>query len=352
MLRGLLAHGLDARGIAARQHFSRGVEVPGELPVEVVDVPRPSPVVSRLRRLVRPRGELAWGEFAARVREAASEADVVHLVEIDTAWCARDSPGPRVFQIEYLVRRDRDLGPVWRRQFGEVAEFAVAESLAVRAHRFLVANSPLVADEIRLRKRDSALVEHVPLALVPEAYPAAALDGPPAAGIIGTAGWPTTAASMRRLAFRVWPLVRRRCPEARLLIAGRGTDLLRDVRDVPGVEVLGEVPSSAAFLRGLRLLLFPLERGSGTKVKVLEAMACGVPVVTTPAGAEGIVGTPGVVVRSGDDELAAAAVGILRDDAERKDRGAAARAAFGAHHTPVSATRPLVDFYRQVLARS
>jgi glycosyltransferase involved in cell wall biosynthesis len=116
----------------------------------------------------------------------------------------------------------------------------------------------------------------------------------------------------------------------------------------PGVELLGEVSSAPEFLRRLSLLLFPLDRGSGMKVKVLEAIASGLPVVTTPTGAEGIEAGDGVVVGESDDELAAAAASLLTDEEERKQRGAAARAAFERRYTPRAATAPLVELYRRM----
>jgi glycosyltransferase involved in cell wall biosynthesis len=188
-----------------------------------------------------------------------------------------------------------------------------------------------------------------PLSLDPLLYAQAPLDGL-TAGIIGTAAWPPTAAAIRELVGHTWPLVRARVPEARLLIAGRGTDRL-GLPAADGVEVLGEVESAAELLGRLSVLLFPLQRGSGMKVKVLEAIASGVPVVTTPSGAEGIEAGSGVVVLAGAEELAAATAELLRDPALRRERGAAARAAFGERYAPEPATAPLVELYRRMAGR-
>jgi polysaccharide biosynthesis protein PslH len=115
-----------------------------------------------------------------------------------------------------------------------------------------------------------------------------------------------------------------------------------------GVELLGEVDSGREFLRRLSVLLFPLPRGSGMKVKVLEAMASGVPVVTTAAGAEGIEPNEGVVAAEADAELAAAAIRLLAHADERLERGVAARAAFERFYSPEPATRPLLDLYARM----
>jgi glycosyltransferase involved in cell wall biosynthesis len=112
--------------------------------------------------------------------------------------------------------------------------------------------------------------------------------------------------------------------------------------------MVGEVASAGEFLRSLSLLLFPLRRGSGMKVKVLEAIATGVPVVTTPAGAEGIRPNDGVVVAEDDVSLGLVAADILRDEDERRRRGEAARTTFLSHYTPKVATEPLAELYRRM----
>lgn len=348
MVRGLRTHGIDVRVLAARQWFAIPGNPPADVDVQVVDVrPESSSLRSRLERLRRPMGDIARSEFGRLVQEEARDADVVQLEEVDTAWCSAGIQTASVLRLHYFVRWDRSFGAPWAREFRQVLEFELAERAAIHRHHYLIASSPRVAAEMR-RRKPKAEVTLVPGCLDPDDYPPAPLDGPPVAGLIGMADWPPTRDAVTRLLRDVWPEVRRRVPEARLVIAGRGTEKLAGQAG-EGVDVVGEVDSAVDFLRSLSLLLYPIQRGSGIKVKTLEALAVGLPVVTTPLGAEGIEAGDGMVVAESEESLVAAAAEILGDPGERRQRGLAARSAFEQRYAPGPATEPLAALYRRMI---
>jgi glycosyltransferase involved in cell wall biosynthesis len=111
---------------------------------------------------------------------------------------------------------------------------------------------------------------------------------------VGSFGHRPNVMAARFLVKEVWPNLARRRPQAQLLLAGRGSDLWfqRWQSDHPGkaerVQALGFVPDIGPLFRESRLFLAPLAEGGGIKIKILEAMARGIPVVTTPIGCEGI----------------------------------------------------------------
>lgn len=88
---------------------------------------------------------------------------------------------------------------------------------------------------------------------------------------------------------RIWPGLRDSLSGAELSIVGAnpGPSVLA-LRTLPGVRVTGMVPDVRPYYHGALAAIVPLRTGAGTRLKILEAMAAGVPVVSTPLGAEGL----------------------------------------------------------------
>ena len=115
----------------------------------------------------------------------------------------------------------------------------------------------------------------------------------------------------------IWPLIRAEIPEARWLIAGRNPppSISALQNSAAGVEVLANVPSMMPHLASSTLMVVPLLSGAGTRLKILESMASGLPVVSTTLGAEGLGLQPGEHALIADDpeSFARSCIAILRD---------------------------------------
>ncbi len=86
----------------------------------------------------------------------------------------------------------------------------------------------------------------------------------------------------------VLPLVRRQIPDIHFYVVGKGSDQILSDIDNPGITTTGKVPSVLPYLCYADVALVPLRWESGTRFKILEAGACGIPVVSTTLGAEGL----------------------------------------------------------------
>jgi polysaccharide biosynthesis protein PslH len=92
----------------------------------------------------------------------------------------------------------------------------------------------------------------------------------------------------------LWPSLRAQFPEWRLTVVGSNpAPAVLALRDEPGVEVTGAVDDVRPYYREAVAAIVPLRSGGGTRLKILEAMAAGTPVVSTPLGAEGLMVSPG-----------------------------------------------------------
>lgn len=120
----------------------------------------------------------------------------------------------------------------------------------------------------------------------------------------------------QRLCGEVFPLIRKRYPEARLRITGKheGIDISGMIH-TPGVEFTGYMDDIRPMLASAQALVAPLHYGGGTRLKILEAMALGTPVVTTSMGAEGLDVTDDINILLGEtsNELAAQTIRVLAD---------------------------------------
>lgn len=116
----------------------------------------------------------------------------------------------------------------------------------------------------------------------------------------GLMSYPANVDAMEHFAGQVWPLVRRGEPGARLLIVGRNpVPQVLKLNGVEGIEVKGNVPEIGAYIREASVIIAPLRIGSGTRIKIIEALAQGKPVVSTSLGCMGLE------VRHGENILVA-----------------------------------------------
>src|SRR5439155_18512255 len=105
-------------------------------------------------------------------------------------------------------------------------------------------------------------------------------SGGPVLLYVGAMSWRPNAQAAIFLAKEVLPVVRRTIAEARLRIVGRDPPAeLLALRGLPGVEVTGGVPDVVPYFAEAQMLAVPLESGGGTRLKILEAFAAGLPVV-------------------------------------------------------------------------
>lgn len=134
----------------------------------------------------------------------------------------------------------------------------------------------------------------------------------------------------------IWPLVRRERPGARFVIVGpRPAERVRALDGKDGIEVRGRIPDVRDALAEAAVAVAPLRIARGIQNKVLEAMAFGLPAVSTTAAFEGIEARPGrdLIIADDASRFAASVVALFGDPALRARIGESARRAVVASHS-------------------
>lgn len=106
----------------------------------------------------------------------------------------------------------------------------------------------------------------------------------------------------------VWPQLASRGLQFKIIGRGRIAPQLKALCEHSHVELIGEVPSTLPYYQESAIAIVPLLSGSGTRLKILEAMALGTPIVSTTLGAEGIDCTPAEISLADTPEAFAAAI--------------------------------------------
>jgi len=136
-------------------------------------------------------------------------------------------------------------------------------------------------------------------------------------GYIGTYFYEPNQTSAMRLIDEIFPLIAEQLPRSELWLVGKDPTpemLDASIRD-PRVRVTGAVDDTLPYFRDLDVLIVPIVVASGTRLKILEAFAAGLPVISTAKGAEGIAVVDGqeIIIAESSEALANAAIRLLGD---------------------------------------
>jgi glycosyltransferase involved in cell wall biosynthesis len=223
--------------------------------------------------------------------------------------------------------------------YSRLARRAAAEATDALRRRYIVREADLIA---RMERR-AVQVAHTILAVsdvearyfsdlgatrvvvVPNGVDCAAYatrrarPAPPTILYVGSFSWPPNACAARFLACEVLPAVHQSLPSARLVIVGKNPppDLVERSKADGRLEMVGHVKDVTSYFSTAHVMAVPLEAGGGTRLKILEAFAAGLPVVSTPVGCEGIAARDGEQLVVADRSAFAPAILQLLQSPER-----------------------------------
>lgn len=303
--------------------WSWGHDAPmGELPTWCTwrPLPREPWLRMKARALLQPRADVVIGGWEP-------EAGAVAVADDPVSFPAVARFHPNVLTQHYLTSLD---APALARRELRDRQDLRAESRNARRADVVLAYSDRVADAL------GVAATPVPIAYPVPREPLTLADRPVAV-LLADWRWPPNQRALR-LMLAAWPEVTERVPGAELVLAGRGLEAGAAMG--PQVRAVGPVPEAVDALAMGSVFAFPCPATSGPKVKVIEALAYGLPVVTTAFGAEGVWAEDGrALVTTDEAGFAFALAEVLGDPSRRATLATAGRAAMLAHHAAEPAAR-------------
>ncbi|MGH7924924.1 MAG: glycosyltransferase [Candidatus Binatus sp.] len=318
-------------------------------------------VAAKLETIRRPHshlfGDEVRRELAAVLREGC---DVLHLETLWSGWSALEvDPAKVLVNLHYLYAIDDA-----NSSFVDIRT-GLQRTLRKRAERNLLrrfgtiaAITPRLESAARKITGGGVPVYRFPFAIDPTLYgfvPPQQRPARPVVSAIGSMNWRPSHSSAVRLLTRLWPGIKRQVPDAKLRIVGwRARSMLRNYVDLPDVEIIEDVPDIRPYFSESTVLVHAADRASGIKVKIVEAMAFGVPVVTNTEGTEGLPVRDGVHLLVSDDDrgLIEQTVALLRNVPKQERMRLAARQLIDTLCSPARALDAVEHCYQEMLARS
>lgn len=299
-------------------------------------------LASKIRSTLSRYPEAAWVRWDAAsdrwIRQHATDFDLVVLEQAHMFIFGRS-----VSAIPGLVLDAQNLEHRLMRQLSEhlprfrsrvrhrldAAKFARIEKAIFNRADLVAACSEYDADQISaMSPRSHVLVRPNGVDCQEFAYRAPTDDLPMNVVMTGTLGYFPNLDAARWIHDEIWPLVRAQVPQANFCLIGARCPPDIAALDSPadGFNVVGFVEDVRPWLSDSRVFLMPLRMGSGTRLKALQAMAAGCPIVSTARGVEGLGADDSLVrVKETAREIADGVVALLCDEEMRVTQARNAR---------------------------
>jgi glycosyltransferase involved in cell wall biosynthesis len=169
---------------------------------------------------------------------------------------------------------------------------------------------------------------------------------------VGSMDYHANADAVTFFAQNAWPAISKKFPSLKFVIVGRSPG--REVRMLASdkIQVTGTVDDVRPFYANALAVIVPLRVGGGTRLKILEAMAAGVPVISTTIGAEGILAQHGreIFLADSTEQTIDALELLVRDPALWRSMAEAGRLLATKHYDWASIGDRLYNVYSELIA--
>lgn len=162
---------------------------------------------------------------------------------------------------------------------------------------------------------------------------------------LGAMNWTPNIEAVNHV-IQLMPELRKANPSLEFHIAGVDSESLYKTDRDKGIVVEGFVQDLEAFVSKRGILLSPIQSGSGIRIKILEMMALGIPIITTDLGAQGLLNPDGVRIANTKQEILDAVYELLNNENKRQELGLEAKRYVNLHHNPEKVSTQLIEFIK------
>ncbi|MFZ4713419.1 MAG: glycosyltransferase family 4 protein [Bacteriovoracaceae bacterium] len=324
--------------------------------LKLYSFPKKRNFLNRVGSILRPYSYMFSKEFLQDLsQECQKDYDIIHIEQLWAGWAIPDSVYDKsLINVHHLVTID--LEETKKTNFSawyEYKQTVRAETILLKKffhHRFFT--SRISAKAHQLGKLPQGQKTVVPFSLDANLYPfkLPTLESKKI-GMIASMGWYPGKSAALNLLQSVYPEVQREIPEVEVHLAGWNAkaELLSYVGQT-GVHIFENIPQVESFFHSLSVFVYLPSRGSGMKIKVLEAMMYGIPVVTTEEGLEGLPAIHGIhaMIATNSSQAAKYTIELLNDKKKSQGISAMARALIESHCGKEKVVSEIEKIYKDI----
>jgi len=320
--------------------------------------PRRKGILKKLKTIMRPYSYSFSDEFKKSLEKQCEKGfDILHLEQPWTTYVGEKYLDKAVMNVHHLVSIDQE-NLVFDGNLREVSTRFLSfktEKKLIKKQKYIRACSPRLSKAIK-KINPSAEIDFVPVGIDSSLYPfitdSNRIQSTPTLTLIGDMRWYPTYSSAVKLLDKLWPSIKNFVPEAKLQIVGfSARERLKKYLDLKDVTIEENVPEIMPYFNRSSVFIYTPEKGSGMKIKILEAMCFGIPVVTTEEGVEGLPVEDGVhaLVSENDTELINKTVLLLKDLQLQNKMRYAARKLVENHCSPQNTVNLIENIYKKIV---
>jgi glycosyltransferase involved in cell wall biosynthesis len=277
--------------------------------------------------------------FRAALDEIVQETkpDVIHLTTIRVLPNLSGRVEPLVLDFVDSMglnfRRRTEQAPWWSRPIWKIEQIRVSRYEKFAAVHALAS---FVVSSVDRQEMGGSSVNVLPLGIDGECYNRGRPSKNPVVVFTGNMSYRPNIEAAIWFATKCWPSIIAVVPGATFVIAGsRPAPSVCKLANDLTIRVTGRVPSVADVIRGAQVAVAPMQSGSGMQFKVLEAMACGIPVIVSALGLGDIKATPkkDIITANTPDEFISSTIQLLTSSDLRAEVGEFGYSYVSSYHT-------------------